>query len=62
MQYDPLVETLNVAENSVEHPAKAVAIRNLQSVLKADPNLSKELQRRMAAVLRDVPTARRSAT
>lgn len=55
MQYDPLVEILNVAENSVEHLGKSAAIRNLQSVLKADPNLSKELQKRMAAVLRDVP-------
>ena len=55
MQYDPLVEILQVAENSVEHPGKAAAIRNLQSVLKADPNLSKELQKRMAAALRDAP-------
>ena len=30
MQYDPLIEILNVAENSVEHPGKSAAIRNLQ--------------------------------
>ena len=55
MQYDPLVEILNVAENSVGHGGKSAAIRNLQIVLRADPGLSKELQKRMAAVLRDVP-------
>jgi hypothetical protein len=54
MQYDPLIEILNVAENSVDHPGKAAAIRNLQIVLTADPSLSKELQKRMAAVLRGV--------
>jgi hypothetical protein len=26
MQYDPLIEILNVAENSVEHAGKAAAI------------------------------------
>jgi hypothetical protein len=54
MQYDPLVEILNVAENSVEHAGKSAALRNLQIVLRADPSLSKELQKRMAAALRDV--------
>jgi hypothetical protein len=58
MQYDPLIEILNVAENSVEHGGKSLAIRNLQTVLRADPNLSKELQKRMAAVLRDAPGRR----
>jgi hypothetical protein len=57
MLYDPLIEILNVAENSVEHAGKAAAIRNLQIVLTADPSLSKELQKRMAAVLRDIPPA-----
>jgi hypothetical protein len=56
MQYDPLIEILNVAENSVEHPGKSAAIRNLQTVLRANPGLSKELQKRMAATQRDVPT------
>ena len=45
MQYDPLIEILNVAENSVEHGGKSLAIGNLQIVLRADPNLSKELQK-----------------
>jgi hypothetical protein len=53
MQYDPLVEILNVAENSVVHPAKSAAIRNLQIVLKTDPSLSQELQKRMPTVLHD---------
>lgn len=53
MQYDPLVEILNVAQNSVEHPGKSAAMRSLQIVLKADPSLSKELQKRMAVALRD---------
>jgi hypothetical protein len=54
MQYDPLVEILNAAENSVEHAGKSAALRNLQIVLRADPSLSKELQKRMAAALHDV--------
>lgn len=55
MHYDPLIEILNVAENFVEHAGKAAAIRNLQIVLRADPSLSKELQKRLAAALRDSP-------
>jgi hypothetical protein len=55
MQYDPLIEILNVAEQSVEHPGKSAAIRNLQMVLRTDPTLSKELQKRMAARLRESP-------
>jgi len=54
-KYDPLIEILKLAEDSVRHPSKADALRNLQAVLRADGNLSKELQRRMAAVLRDTP-------
>ncbi len=57
MQYDPLIEILNVAENCVEHAGKAAAIRNLQIVLRANPSLSKELQKRMAVALRDIPSA-----
>jgi hypothetical protein len=53
MQYDPLIEILNFAENSVEHPAKSAALRNLQTVLRADPELSRELQTRMAQLLRN---------
>jgi hypothetical protein len=52
-EYDPLIEILNIAENSVEHPAKSAALRNLQTVLRADPSLSKELQRRMAELLKN---------
>jgi hypothetical protein len=55
MHYDPLIEILNVAENSVEHAGKSAVIRNLQIVLRTDPSLSKELQSRMAVLLRDVP-------
>jgi hypothetical protein len=46
--HDPLIEILSLAENSVQHPAKSAALRNLQTVLRADPNLSRELQKRMA--------------
>jgi hypothetical protein len=52
-EYDPLIEILSVAEKSVEHPAKSAALRNLQTVLRQDPNLSKELQRRMAQLLKN---------
>lgn len=55
MLYDPLIGILNVAENYVEHPAKSAALRNLQIVLRADPDLSRELGKRIAAVLRDSP-------
>jgi hypothetical protein len=50
-EYDPLID----AEDSVRHPGKADALKNLQAVLRADVILSKELQRRMAAVLRNPP-------
>jgi hypothetical protein len=52
MQYDPLIEILNIAEHAVEHAGKSAALRNLQTVLRADQNLSRELQRRMATLLR----------
>jgi len=52
-EYDPLIEILKCAEESCEHRSKAVALHNLQQVLRADVELSKELQRRMAAMLRD---------
>ena len=54
-EYDPLIEILKCAEDSVRHPGKADALYNLQLVLRADMELSKELQRRMATVLRDTP-------
>lgn len=59
MQYDPLIEILEYAAESCEQRPKAYALRNLQAVLKADVNLSKELQRRMAALLRE-PQHRRT--
>ena len=52
--YDPLVEILQVAEESCEslgRISKASALRNLQTVLRADNDLSKEIQRRMAICL-----------
>jgi len=55
--YDPLVEILRVVEescDSVGQIGKSAVLRNLQIILRADPSLSKELQKRMAAVLRDV--------
>ena len=54
-EYDPLIEILQVAEESVEHPAKSAVLRNLQTVLKQGPNLSRELGKRIAAVLRESP-------
>jgi hypothetical protein len=54
-EYDPLIEILNVAQESVEHPAKSAALRNLQAVLRQDPELSRELGKRMAAMLRKLP-------
>jgi hypothetical protein len=55
MQDDPLIEVLNLAENSVEHPTKSATLQNLQMVLRADVYLCKELQKRMAAILRESP-------
>jgi len=57
LEYDPLIEILKFAEDSVRHPGKANTLRNLQAVLRADVELSKELQRRMATVLRDTPVS-----
>jgi hypothetical protein len=53
MQYDPLIEILQVAEESVVHPAKSAVLRNLQILLRQDPNLSRELGKRIATVLRE---------
>ena len=53
-QYDPLVEILQVAEESCEslgRISKASALRNLQRVLRADEGLSREIQKRMAVCL-----------
>jgi hypothetical protein len=55
MNYDPLADLIQVAEDCCAdsgQPSKAVALQNLQTVLRANPELSRELQRRMAAELR----------
>jgi hypothetical protein len=58
MEYDALIDLLHIAEQSCEamgQPSKVVAFRNLQTVLREDSELSKELQRRMARQLRGTP-------
>jgi len=53
-EYDPLVEVLHVAEESCEslgQIGKSAALRSIQAVLRSDPDLSKEIQKRMAACL-----------
>jgi hypothetical protein len=55
MNYDPLADLIQVAEDCcADHGqlSKAAALQNLQIVLRANPELSRELQRRMAAELR----------
>jgi hypothetical protein len=53
-EYDPLVEILRVAEKTSEslgQIGKSAALRNLQTVLRLDRELSEGLQRRMAECL-----------
>ena len=50
-RYDPLIDILKIAEESVSHPAKAAVLRNLQTALREDAELSKELGRRVAAIV-----------
>jgi hypothetical protein len=55
MNYDPLADLIQVAEDCcADHGqlSKAAALQNLQIVLRANLELSRELQRRMAAELR----------
>ena len=55
-EYDPLAEILQIAQESCEslgEIGKAAALRNLQTVLRADQGLSKEIQKRMAACLKE---------
>jgi hypothetical protein len=55
MNYDPLADLIQVAEDCcADHGqlSKAAALQNLQIVLRANPELSRELQRRMAAELK----------
>jgi hypothetical protein len=51
-EYDPLIDILEHAAESCEQRSKANALRNLQAVLRADVGVSKELQRRMAEMMR----------
>ena len=50
--YDPLIDILKTAEESVVHPSKAAVLRNLQTVLREDAELSKELGKRLAEILK----------
>jgi hypothetical protein len=55
MNYDPLADIIQVAEDCCAdcgYRSKAVALQNLQIILRGNPELSRELQRRMAAELR----------
>jgi hypothetical protein len=55
MNYDPLADLIQVAEDCCADRgqlSKAAALQNLQTVLRANPELSRELQRRMAAELK----------
>jgi hypothetical protein len=55
MNYDPSADLIQVAEDCcADHGqiSKAAALQNLQTVLRANPELSRELQRRMAAELK----------
>jgi hypothetical protein len=55
-RYDPLADLLEVAAESCDEagqPSKAHALRNLQVVIRKEPELSRELQRRMAQLLKN---------
>jgi hypothetical protein len=55
MDYDPLADLIQMAEDCcADHGqiSKAAALQNLQIILRANPELSRELQRRMAAELK----------
>ena len=50
MDYDPLADLLEVAAESCDEtgqPSKAAALMNLRTVLNEEPELSKELLRRV---------------
>jgi hypothetical protein len=56
MDYDPLADLLeSVAElcEQIGEPSKALTLRNLRAVLMEEPELSKELQRRIAKRLKN---------
>jgi hypothetical protein len=55
MNYDPLADLIQMAEDCcADHGqiSKAAALQSLQIILRANPELSRELQRRMAAELK----------
>jgi hypothetical protein len=55
MNYDPFADLIQVAEDCCAdygQPSKAAALQNLQTVLRANPQLSRQLQRRMEAELK----------
>jgi hypothetical protein len=47
-----LVDVLKIAGESVFHPAKTAVLRNLQTALLEDAELSRELGRRVAEILK----------
>jgi hypothetical protein len=52
MPYDALADLLHTAEQSCEamgQLSKAIALRNLQTVLRQESKISQELQRKMVA-------------
>jgi hypothetical protein len=51
-RYDPLIDILKMAEESLPHPSKAAVLRNLQTVLREDAEFSRELSRRVAEILK----------
>jgi hypothetical protein len=50
--YDPLIDILKMAEESLPHPSKAAVLRNLHTVLLEDAELSREVGRRVAEILK----------
>jgi hypothetical protein len=65
MDYDPLADLLAVAAESCDNSgkiSKAQMLRNLRSVLSEEPELSKELLRRMAQLLKNELNPRPSTT
>jgi hypothetical protein len=55
MDYDPLEELIHIAEEyCADHGqlSKAAGLQKVQTVLRANPELSRELQRRIAAELK----------
>jgi hypothetical protein len=47
-----LIDILKMAEESLPHPSKAAVLRNLHTVLLEDAELSREVGRRVAEILK----------